>query len=346
MKYRVVPQTALEAVGLALGMVPTPLADTLVAMWLARSVMVATKVGAFEALAEGAAEAEEVAKACHTEAGATRKLLDALVGAGYLKAKGPRYALSWTSRRWLLRDSRPSLRDATLWRFMDWRFLDQLEPFVRTGQPLDFHASMTAEEWALYQRGMRAHAQLAAGEVARRTPVPRGATRLLDLGGGHGAFAAALCRRHPKLRATVLDLPEAVAAAAPLLAAEGLGDRLVHQAGDALTADLGEAVYDVVFVANLLHHFDEPTDRALVARCARALRPGGVLVVHELIRPASAREAGSAGSLADLYFASTSRSGTWSFDELEGWLREAGLAVGKRVRLLSVPGLGQVSGRR
>jgi SAM-dependent methyltransferase len=345
-KYRVLPQTPLEALGLALGLVPTPLADTLVAMWLARSLMVATKLGVFEALADGPADAERVAQLCQTDPPATRKLLDALVATGYLKAGKGVYALSRTARRWLLKDSPRSLHDAMLWRFLDWQFLEQLEPYLRTGQPLDFHAAMTPEQWVLYQRGMRAHARLAAAEVARRTPVPRGATSLLDVGGGHGAFAAALCRRHPALWATVLDLPEAVAAAAPLLADEGLGERLVHRAVDALRDDLGESVYDVVFVANLLHHFDAATNQALVARCARALRPGGQLVVHELIRPTSPAEAGSAGSLADLYFAATSRSATWSFEEIETWLRSAGLAVGKRVRLLSVPGLGQASGFR
>jgi SAM-dependent methyltransferase len=343
-KYGLIPQNPLEGAALALGIVPTPLADTLVAIWLARSVMVATKLGVFEALADGPLGSAEVADRCHTDPRATRKLLDALVPTGYLRLKNSRYALSRTASRWLLKDAGASLHDAMLHRFLDWQFAEHFEDFVRSGEPLDFHAKMASEQWSIYQRGMRAHAAIAAPEVARRTPMPRGATAMLDLGGGHGLFAAALCRRHPRLCATVLDLPEAVAAAAPLLAAEGLGDRLVHRPSDALTDDLGEAAYDLVFLANLLHHFDEPTCRALVARAARALRPSGCLVIHELIRPACPDEAGTPGSLADLYFAATSRSGTWSFAELTTWLRAAGLAPRRPIRLLSVPGLGQVAG--
>src|SRR5437762_687641 len=83
---------------------------------------------------------------------------------------------------------------------------------------LDVHAAMSGDDWGLYQRGMRAQATFAVPEVARRTPVPRGARDMLDIGGSHGYFSVALCRRHAGLRATVLDLPAAVAHAAPLLA--------------------------------------------------------------------------------------------------------------------------------
>jgi hypothetical protein len=41
-----------------------------------------------------------------------------------------------------------------------------------------------------------------------------------------------------------------VAQAQPIAAQEGLGDRLTYRAGDVLTADLGQAAWDVVFLGN------------------------------------------------------------------------------------------------
>lgn len=69
---------------------------------------------------------------------------------------------------------------------------------------------------------MRAVASTLAPELARRLPVPKGAETMLDIGGSRGYYSVTLCRRHPGLRAVVLDPPEAVAPAAPLLAAEGM----------------------------------------------------------------------------------------------------------------------------
>jgi len=65
---------------------------------------------------------------------------------------------------------------------------------------------------------MRALASGSASEVARRTPVPKGARDMLDIGGSHGYYSVALCRRHPGLRAVILDLSEAVKHAEPILA--------------------------------------------------------------------------------------------------------------------------------
>ena len=87
-----------------------------------------------------------------------------------------------------------------------------------------------------------------------------------------------------------------------------MGDRVVHRPGDALVEDLGEAAWDFVYVSQLVHHFDEPTNRTFVKRIARALKPGGHLVILELIRPATPGESGQVGALLDLYFALTSQS--------------------------------------
>jgi predicted O-methyltransferase YrrM len=168
--------------------------------------------------------------------------------------------------------------------------------------------------------------------------VPDGAREMLDIGGSHGYFSVVLCRRHPELRATVLDLPEAVAHAGPILEREGMGDRVVMRAGDALTDDLGEAAYDLILIFSLVHHFDDATNRLLVSRAARALRPGGYLVIGDALRPSSPGKGGQQGAFFDLYFALTSESGLWTFDEMRAWQVGAGLTPRKSMSL--VPGGG------
>lgn len=85
----------------------------------------------------------------------------------------------------------------------------------------------------------------------------------------------------------MLDLPQAVEHAAPLLEREGMGDRVVLRAGDALADDPGDSVYDLIMAFSLVHHFDDVTNRLLVGKAARALRPGGYLVIGDALRPRS-----------------------------------------------------------
>ena len=338
MRIGAVPESPLERLLLAAGAVPRPLVETMGAMLLARTLMVGSKVGVFEALADGALDPNALAQRTGTEARALAKLLDALVAAGYLRLRRGRYALAPLARKWLLAASGKSLHDNMLFRFMEWDLLTGYESYVRTGKPLDVHENADDAQWNLYQRGMRSLAGLSADEVARRTPVPARATALLDVGGSHGLYAVRLCQRHPSLRATILDLPEAVRHAAPILAREGMNDRVVHRAGNALADDLGEAAWDVVLVSNLVHHFDDAANRALARRVARALRPGGVFAILEPVRPVSPRAAGQVGALLDLYFAMTSASGTWTLDEMQGWQSDAGLALRRPIRLRTLPG--------
>ena len=172
----------------------------------------------------------------------------------YLSAREGEYRLERHVRRWLLADAPGSLRDAILMKRLEWRWIEQLDSFVEDGRPVDVHDRMTPDEWGVYQRGMRAQANPLAPLLARGIPVPKDARLMLDIGGSHGCFSVVLCRRHARLRAVVLDLPSAVEHAAPLLAREGMGDRVVHQAGNALTDDLGESVYDLILMFSLVHH--------------------------------------------------------------------------------------------
>ena len=65
--------------------------------------------------------------------------------------------------------------------------------------------------WRTYILGQYELARLASKSVARAVRLPHDATSVLDIAGGHGEYAMALCRRHDGLRATVVDLPGSVA---------------------------------------------------------------------------------------------------------------------------------------
>jgi SAM-dependent methyltransferase len=339
-RFGAVPENPVEWVIDRLNVAPRPLLETQMAYTLARLIMVGTKLGLFEALSEGPASAAEVAERCATSSVGTDKLLFALAGSGYLHAHDGRYALTPVSRKWLLRDSPHSLADKLLLQFLEWDWLERAEDYVRTGEPLELHSMTDDEQWDLYQRGMRAMANAFAGEAVRRMPVPRDTREMLDIGGSHGYYSVSLCRRHEGLRSVILDLPQAVEHAAPLLAAEGMGERVVHRAGDALADELGADAYDLVLIAQLVHHFSEAQNRDLAKRVARALRPGGVYAVLDEFRPRSAKDAGQVGSLLEFYFALTSQSGTWAVEEISDWQRDAGLNPRRPIRLRTVPGVG------
>lgn len=339
MKLRIQAENLLEWAALKLNLAPTPLVDTQAAFNAARAIMAAAELGVYEAVGGGARTAEEVAAACRTHGEATRQLLDCLVGVGYLRWRGGRYSLKPAYRKWLLKGGESSLVGKLRFQILEWDWMARLEDYVRTGEPLDLHGGATSgRAWELYMEGMRDLSVNAARELAGRIPVPAGATAMLDIGGSHGLYSIELCRRHPGLRSTILELPGAIASAGAIARRYPGADRVEYAEGNALADDLGEGRYDLVMINNVVHHFTAAQNRALAAKVARSLKPGGLYAIGEFIRPRTPGEGGLVASTAGLYFSLTSASGTWSEAEMRGWQAEAGLRAVKAVQPVSMPG--------
>jgi predicted O-methyltransferase YrrM len=333
MKIGVIPENIFERLALAAGLVPTPLVDSWLTFMLARAIMIATKLGIFETLAETPATPMEIASRCGTQAHATEKLLNALVGFGLVTVRETRYSLTSVARKWLLRNSFESAHDKIIFQCIEWDWWNRCEDYIRTGKPILMHEEMNETQWQAYQQGMRSGIEPLVKEVTRRLRLPKQAKDMLDIGGSHGHWSATFCRRYPNLRATILDLEVAIRYAAPILAKEGMGDRVVHRAGNALTDDLGEAAYDFVFISSLVHHFDDATNRTLMKKAARTLRPGGVVAIVDALRVDPSQKIRQIGGLLDFYFAMMSESGTWSAEEMMSWQREAHLLPRQTMRL-------------
>lgn len=336
-------ENLLEAAALKLNLVPVVLAESFFPFIHARALMAATKLGIFEALGREWRTPEEVAAETSTDAVAVRQLMTALTGSGYLRAKRGRFKLTPIAR-WALKRHKQSVRDKILLHYLEWDFVGKLEDYLQTGESLAFHSAMSSEQWKAYQRGMRATVAPFAEETTRRLRLPKDARSMLDIGGSHGFFSVCFCRRNPGLRSTILELPEAIEHARPLLEAEAMGERIDYRAGNALTDDLGESEYDLVLIASVIHHFTDAQIRELLPRVRRALRPGGQLVIFEQLRAEPGKGLSQMGAILDLYFGLTSRSGTRSEEETRAFLQEAGFRLRPTMRMRTIRDLAVVAG--
>ena len=185
---------------------------------------------------------------------------------------------------------------------------------------------------------------LSAAEVARKLRLPGDPRSLLDIGGGHGWYSAELCRRHPGLAATVLDLPGSAAIGREIIAAAGMADRVRHRDGDAMTVELGTG-FDCVLCCNLIHHLDPGRIVSLFAKIHEALAPGGSLAVMDAFAEPSRRKSAAANFLA-LFVYLSSGAQVHTPAQLRGWLSEAGFTAVRRVPILRIPGQAMYMARK
>jgi demethylspheroidene O-methyltransferase len=121
------------------------------------------------------------------------------------------------------------------------------------------------------------------------------ATRVLDIGGGHGAFLGEVAARHPGIELALFDLPPVAAAARDVLAARGM--HRVAVTGGSFRDDPLPGGADVISLVRILHDHDDSVVAALLAKVRDALPPGGTLLIAEPM-------AGTRGAQAmgDAYF--------------------------------------------
>jgi SAM-dependent methyltransferase len=114
-------------------------------------------------------------------------------------------------------------------------------------------------------------------------------------------------------------------------------DRVEFRVADIRTTQLPALSFDAVLIANVLHHFDERTSRDLLHRAAHSLRPGGVVIVLDAIRPIVTSQSNQLEALLDLYFGAASGAGLWTLEQVRSWVEEAGLQLMSPIAMRLLP---------
>ena len=339
------PDGLLERLGLLLNQLPTPIGEAMFAMPVARSLQVAQSTGILAALAEGPREPAELAEHLGLQPTATELLLDVIASLGHVELRPDgKYEMTKRARHWLDPSSDRYLGDFLADTDHYWEWWGGLEALVREGNHVELHAKAPDDPyWRSYIRGQYQVARLSSDEVAKAVPLPRNAHSVLDVAGAHGEFSMALCRRHPGLRATVVDLPGSAAVGREIVAEAGMSDRVAHLEGDMFEVEL-EGHHDGALCFNIVHHLSPEQIRRLFGRIRAALRPGAPLCVLDLYdRPPGQRP--DSGSILGLFFHLTSGADTYTTEEMSRWLGEAGFGQVRVDTFRTLPSLAMVSGR-
>jgi len=302
-----------------------------------RAVSLAVKLGVFEKLRTGPQTAKELANKIGGNERATKILLEMLEAFGYVKNINGRFANTPMTAKWVLESPRGSFSDVfKLWRELFEFWSAHEEEVLRNGKPqvkvYDWF-NQHPGSWRVFHAEESWYARLFEDEIFTKLKIPVNARRALDVGGGHGMYSVMLCRRHPNISATVFDQPLSLEYAKETIASEKMNGRISTQPGDFLVDDLGND-YDIVLLFNIIHGLLPETNLELMRRIAKALRPGGLLVVFDQFA------GGEFGALLKasnrfwgLAYLTLLGGQVYSMDEVRGWLTTQGFASTRRISI-------------
>ena len=253
------------------------------AYWQTCALHAAVQLDVFTVLAEQRLTDAEAAKAMAADPRALAMLLNALAAMDLLCKEGETYTDTSEAKGYLSRDSEDYLGHMIRHHHHLMRSWSDLPQAVRGGAlpPRVGKAIDEEEERESFLMGMFNIAGQVAPAMVRQIDLS-GRRRLLDLGGGPGTYAIHFCLSHPDLEAVVCDLPTTRPFAEKTIARFGLQERITFQERDFLRQEI-EGKFDVAWLSHILHGEGPQGCAAILRNAVSALKPDGVLLIHEFI---------------------------------------------------------------
>lgn len=322
-------QTARRARDMA-GALPDDLNERIRGFQESRVILTGLELDVFSAIRDGGTAAE-IAGRIGADPRATETLLNALAALGLVAKQGAVFRNTPVAARYFDDRSAAGARQALLHTAHLWHSWSNLTECVLAGTAVSTEDRARGGWTEAFIAAMHRNAAERAPQVVRAVGV-EGVRRMLDVGGGSGAYSIAFAQASPVLEADILDVAAVVPIAQRHIEKAGLAGRIHLRVGDLSKDQLGEG-YDLVFVSAICHMLGPEENRDLLRRCYQALAPGGRAVIQDFLLEPDKTTPKFAALFAINMLVGTRAGSSYSEPEYTGWLAEAGFDEIRRVRL-------------
>jgi (2Fe-2S) ferredoxin/predicted O-methyltransferase YrrM len=312
------------------GMLPDRLDQMIRGYMPSRCILTALELDIFTAVGDGA-NAEQIGARIHANARAVAMLLNALVALGLLSKSGDDYKNTAESARFLVQGSKDNHRNGLLHTANIWHRWSTLTDAVRTGTRIPVDYDDTPEWTRNFIAGMQRNAKARAPLVVKALGTA-GVRRILDLGGGSGAYSIAFAKACPYVQCEILDIPEVVPLTSEYVSQAGVSAQVSLRAGDMLQDDFSSG-YDLIMLNAICHMFSEEQNQDIFRRAHQALARNGRLVVQDFILNPDKTGPQHAALFSLNMLVATEAGASYSELEYTNWMNAAGFTDVRRIDL-------------
>lgn len=334
----------IEKILLSNDIIPHPLADSSTSVGLALALGNAVKLKIVDRLSMEFKDVKQIANGAKMNEVGTELILDCLDALGYVQKKDKQYAFTRRGYKFLSAQSPNNFRNFILYSNDLYKGYLQLDETIRTGKR---PASNTLEqktdhEWELFSRAMIDLSSTNYKEVAKKIPVAASHTKMLDLGGSHGLYSIELCRNHPQLRATIVDLPPVKKYADECISKHNASESVTFLGSDFMKDELPKNV-DIILGFNIVHGFNPSENELLAKKVYDSLNDGGMYVILDQIKGIGGSSQMSKATTSYLALNLFHQAGgkTYSKSEIDAITKKAGFTK-TELKRLHAPGFGIV----
>ncbi len=295
-----------------------------------RCILTALELDVFTAVGDGAT-AGQIGTRVGANARAVGMLLNALVALGLLCKRGDNYKNTLESARYFVQGSKDNQRNGLLHIANIWHRWSTMTDALRSGTRVPIGCDHAPEWTRNFIAGMQRIAKDRAPLLVKALGTS-GVRRVLDLGGGSGAYSIAFAKTSPDIQCEILDVPEVAPLTAEYVNTAGVSAQVSIRPGDMLQDDFGSG-YDVIMLNAICHMFSEEQNRNIFCRARQALAPNGRLAVQDFILNPEKTGPLHAALFSLNMLVATDSGASYSESEYTQWMRAAGFTVVSQIHL-------------
>lgn len=273
---------------------PEALLSLILGKWYGQAITTAAQLGIADLLGDGPRTAEEVAHASGANPEAIYRIMRCLGAVGVLRETAAKTFELTPIGAALRKDAPGSLAGLAAYEGAKCNLeaCAELTHSARTGRSAFTKAhGMPIFEWmpnhpeeaAIYNSAMASLTTTTARAVAGAYDFS-GAKTIVDVGGGHGTLLAEILIAAPHARGLLFDAPHVAD-----VARSRLGERGLHARCEVVGGDFFKSVpagHDTYVIKNVLHDWADAEAIVILDQIARAMAPGGkLLIVEQLVTP-------------------------------------------------------------
>jgi len=289
-----------------------------------RVILSASELDFFSKLDGNFVSAKELAEMSDLDERATTRILDCLVTYDLLEKENNRYRATEKGSQLssLNRESRlPMVKHMNhIWN--NWsRLTDVIKkgtnPYLRPVVDSESKADRNAFIGAIH---------VAASHISTKIADTYNLSdfkKLLDIGGGSGAYTIAFLKKNPQLNAVIFDLKDVIPITKEIIRENNFQDRVKFVVGNFYVDDLPPGC-DIALLSAIIHQNSPQQNVELYRKIYQALDPGGTLIIRDHVMDES-RTSPPAGALFALNMLVNTQAGdTYTFMEVKNTLNIAG----------------------
>lgn len=300
---------------------PEAIRNLATAFQQSRVLLTAVELEIFTILDKHLMYSEEVAQKIKCDIRATDRLMNALVGLGLLKKIHGKFYNSESSAKYLVK-GKPEYMGSLNHTNNMWKNWSSLTEAVRRGKSV-VNRTANNDNREDFIAAMHYRAQREAKIISLMLEL-NNVNKMLDVGGGSGAFTYEFMVVNPNMKGVVFDLPNIIPITIKYSEQYQLKDRVEFIEGDYLTDSFGNG-YDLILLSAIVHINSNEQNNKLIKKCSESLNPGGQIIIRDFIMKEDRTEPLN-GALFSLNMLVATESGdTYTENEMREWFNNCGI---------------------